>query len=343
CGENSDPYGLTPGADDDGSGTAAAMEMARVMKSLNYQPRVSIQFMTYAAEEIGLLGSEHNADTANLEGKNIRFMLNNDMIANNTSAPEDWIVNVNYYSGYEYLRDYSSQLAIDFTGLTPVSGSQNSSGSDSYYYWLYGFPVVYYLENEFSPHWHRATDLLENCDIDYCAEIVKLDCAMLYYMAEMPGYIDDLQVMDLGDGAALFISWSYQSDSGFDHFNIAVGASSGEYTDFYTTTDTEFTLSGLVEGQEYYIGLSAENSDGTEGFITEVTGTALSLPRTPANFWAQPHPGAIHLTWDPNPELDLAGYNIYRSTSEVEGDLLNEDLITETIYIDDSAQSGFYY
>ena len=56
-----DPYNNAPGADDNGSGTSATLEIARVMAKLNYHPQTTIQFTLFAAEELGKLGSIHAA------------------------------------------------------------------------------------------------------------------------------------------------------------------------------------------------------------------------------------------------------------------------------------------
>ena len=95
---NSDPYVFAPGADDNASGSVAALEMARVMMASGYQPRTSVRFVTFAAEEFGLWGSKHHAQTANQAGDNIRLMINHDMIANET-GPQPWQVRLMPYDG----------------------------------------------------------------------------------------------------------------------------------------------------------------------------------------------------------------------------------------------------
>ena len=47
---------FAPGADDNASGTAAALEIARVIISNGYQPEATIKFITFGAEEYGLVG-----------------------------------------------------------------------------------------------------------------------------------------------------------------------------------------------------------------------------------------------------------------------------------------------
>jgi hypothetical protein len=69
-----------PGASDDASGTAAVMEMARVMSK--YQFDGTIVFMTVPGEEQGLLGAAHWAEEAKKKNLNITAMFTNDIIGN---------------------------------------------------------------------------------------------------------------------------------------------------------------------------------------------------------------------------------------------------------------------
>ena len=76
-----DPFSVVPGANDNASGVAAALELARVMKKNNFSPRNTIEFIAFGAEELGLYGSKAYALKANESSKKIKMMLNNDMIA----------------------------------------------------------------------------------------------------------------------------------------------------------------------------------------------------------------------------------------------------------------------
>src|SRR5207244_7200371 len=67
-----------PGANDDGSGTAAVLEIARVMAKYNFD--ATIIFMTVAGEEQGLLGSTYFAEQAKKNNLNIEAMFTNDII-----------------------------------------------------------------------------------------------------------------------------------------------------------------------------------------------------------------------------------------------------------------------
>ena len=75
-----DPATDAPGADDDGSGTAAVMEIACQMSKLHFD--ATLVFMTVAGEEQGLVGSTHVAQEAKKAGKNIAGMFTNDIVGN---------------------------------------------------------------------------------------------------------------------------------------------------------------------------------------------------------------------------------------------------------------------
>ena len=71
-----------PGANDDGSGTVAVMELARVMSQQQFP--ATIIFVAVQGEEQGLYGSTHLAKRAKQEGWNLVAMLNNDIMGNST-------------------------------------------------------------------------------------------------------------------------------------------------------------------------------------------------------------------------------------------------------------------
>lgn len=69
-----------PGANDDGSGTAVTMELARVLSRYTFD--ATIVFIAFAGEEQGLLGATSYAEIAKEKGMDIEAMLNLDMVGN---------------------------------------------------------------------------------------------------------------------------------------------------------------------------------------------------------------------------------------------------------------------
>jgi hypothetical protein len=76
----SDANSDAPGANDDASGTAVSMELARVMSKHHFD--ATLVFLAVAGEEQGLLGATHWAEKAKREGRKIEAMLTNDIVGN---------------------------------------------------------------------------------------------------------------------------------------------------------------------------------------------------------------------------------------------------------------------
>jgi hypothetical protein len=73
-----------PGANDDGSGTAAVIELCRVMSQYSFP--ATIVFVAVSGEEQGLLGAEHLSERAVKEKWNLEALLNNDIMGSNNSS-----------------------------------------------------------------------------------------------------------------------------------------------------------------------------------------------------------------------------------------------------------------
>lgn len=87
CSGTNDIECASPGANDDGSGTIAVMEAARVLSQ--YKFPATIIFVTVAGEEQGLYGSKHFAKLAKSEGWNVEAVLNNDIVGGDKSPGQD--------------------------------------------------------------------------------------------------------------------------------------------------------------------------------------------------------------------------------------------------------------
>jgi Peptidase family M28/FlgD Ig-like domain len=339
-----DPMTGAPGADDNASSVAATLEVARVIMESGYQPRNTILFCAFAAEEVGLWGSYVMADVLTGLETDLAFVLNNDMIANNSNSPSEWYMNIVQYTGYEYLCDLSQALIPQYSNVNMGYVGENSPSSDSYPFFVYGFPVVYYLEGEFSPWYHSLDDTIEHCDVDYCTEIAKVDLAMLITMDMMPVEITGLQAWDNGDGESVLLQWNTSIEPQIEEYNVYAGNQPGIYTQNFTTTDTLLTVTGLNEEELTYLGVSVYTIDGLESFITETSITPLSIPLSPQEFSAEPTHTGISLCWLPNNELDIAGYNIFRKIATgTEFELINAEPVVDTIYVDIDTSPLEYY
>lgn len=86
-----DRTGDAPGANDDGSGSAAVLECARIMSRHSFP--ATVIFATVSGEEQGLLGANYMARKAKKESWNIEAVLNNDIMGSNNSSETNLIDN----------------------------------------------------------------------------------------------------------------------------------------------------------------------------------------------------------------------------------------------------------
>ncbi len=84
CASPTDGECDAPGANDDASGVAAVLEMARVMSKRQFD--ATIIFMAVAGEEQGLVGATYFAEQAKKQGMNIEGMFTNDIVGNTTGG-----------------------------------------------------------------------------------------------------------------------------------------------------------------------------------------------------------------------------------------------------------------
>jgi hypothetical protein len=102
-----DSVGDAPGANDDGSGSAAVLECARVMSKHSFP--ATVIFVTVSGEEQGLLGAAYMANKAKREHWNIEAVLNNDIMGSNHSNETNIINNTK-------VRVFSEAFSVQDTG-----------------------------------------------------------------------------------------------------------------------------------------------------------------------------------------------------------------------------------
>ena len=177
---DSDPFTLAPGANDNASGVAGVLEIARVLKKSRFRPRYPIRFVAFAAEELGLHGSRYQAGREAAAGYNIMMMINYDMIAYLADpSVNPWYVNIIHYDNSEGLKNEAAQYCATNSILVSYSDNTNFNRSDSYAYYLEGFKALFYHQSDIESTYHTTGDQTSVCNFDYCREIVKASFAMV--------------------------------------------------------------------------------------------------------------------------------------------------------------------
>jgi hypothetical protein len=221
-----------PGANDDASGVAAVMEMARVMSKRNWE--ATLVFIAVAGEEQGLFGSTHWAKMAKEKNWNVAGMITNDIIG--SSHAEDRHSDNNHVrlfaEGVPPQRENSDELrtllrtggendsparelarAIKSVAEKNVPGmtvnviyrrDRYLRGGDHSPFLDAGFAAVRMTEpNEDFRHQHQDLrkegdvqfgDLPEFCDFDYIAQVARVNAAGLGTLAQAPAAPRNVQV-----------------------------------------------------------------------------------------------------------------------------------------------------
>ncbi len=166
-----------PGADDNGSGTAAVLEAARVFMSGAYVPHATVRFIGFAAEEAGLRGSASYAGRIKGTGGKVSAMLNFDMIAHRNASSPSRLFSLVWYKDAEWLARLDSSVARAYTTLIPVLTTSVRSGSDSYSFWEHGYPALFHYERGSNPTYHTPNDILDSLDLGYAQDITRTGLA----------------------------------------------------------------------------------------------------------------------------------------------------------------------
>jgi len=169
------PTSSAPGAEDDGSGTAAVLEMARIISA--YPPPSTVFFILYSGEEQGLLGSAAHAQGWVNSGDRpkLKLMHDMDMIAYQKTATGPNQVILETTAAFTSLFPYYRESAQRFTTLRTYE-STNAFGSDHESYLRRNMPALLTIDYDWDsyPSYHRTTDTPDKLNQNLGYQIVKL-------------------------------------------------------------------------------------------------------------------------------------------------------------------------
>lgn len=179
----------SPGADDNGSGTAAVLAAAKALSThkdtltLTY----TIRFITFSGEEQGLYGSYNYAAHAHDNNMNIAGVLNADMIGYAQSEMgKEWIY-ISEDESSNWITNMSNNVAEtyrEFIGLN-ISQRRAYPNSDHWPFIEFGYDAVGYHEYEFNDYYHSPEDTIDKMDLNYDMRATRLIVATLLQTSEI--------------------------------------------------------------------------------------------------------------------------------------------------------------
>ncbi len=296
-----DRTGDAPGANDDGSGTVAVMECARIMSKHSFP--ATIIFVAVSGEEQGLLGANFMSEKAKKEGWDIEAVLNNDIMGSNNSNETNIINNTKIRVFSEGLPAYeteksaviirslglendgkSRQLAryVKETGeryvdnLEVVMIYRNDRflrGGDHTPYVQRGFAAVRFTEmNENYTRQHqdvrtengiRYGDLEEHIDYEYLRKNTAMNLCNLANLSKAP-YMPDSVKMDVKKlSNSTYLYWKAPAVGKIKGYYVLVRETTSAFWQRKIfTTETEMRLP--FSKDNYFFAVQSVNETGNE-------------------------------------------------------------------------------
>jgi len=166
------------GADDNASGTAAVMELARLFAGK--PARRSLIFANFSGEELGLLGSQYFVEHSPVPIDSIDAMLNFDMVGR---MRNDKLIVYGVASARELSAIVDSANISPAFDVTAVGDGYGPSDHSSFY--AAGIPVLHFF-TDIHEDYHRATDVASKVDVADEARIVNYAERIARAIADRP-------------------------------------------------------------------------------------------------------------------------------------------------------------
>lgn len=159
-----------PGANDNASGTAMVLDLARHYSKPENRPAYSIAFMFFAAEEAGLLGSTAYTLDPVFPLEQISFLVNLDMVGSGSAG-------ITVVNGEAFLKEYEMLVKINSNNeyIRTVKKRGVSANSDHHPFYAKGVRAVFiYSMGDESKEYHTIDDTPANAPLTEYEDIFRL-------------------------------------------------------------------------------------------------------------------------------------------------------------------------
>ncbi len=265
-------YVSAPGADDNASGTAAILELARILGAAKFD--FSIVLLCVSAEEWGLYGSAHYARQASQEGAEIVGVVNLDMIAFPGASQRVLDVIGNHSS--EWLADRFIAVAQPYVGLRLDKVIDPSMvWSDHSSFWDQGYPALCGIEDSDNPYYHRTSDTLDKLDLGFAADATRAALAVVADLAQPFGTLkaptglqarSQVSMSLFTSRKTVYLQWDAGDDSQVGFHVYRAGAAHGTYERLtgQPLAANMFVDPLLLPDRTYYYVVTAVDESGRE-------------------------------------------------------------------------------
>lgn len=330
-----------PGADDNATGIAGTMEIARIFRNHGWEP--TFKFVGWAAEEMGLYGSHHYAAWADSQNLDIQAVINLDM----TGFMNDAVLDCNVQSHGSFTAWLSNLVKLAGQVYVPSLLQYEevwSGGSDDLPFYQHGFPSTCNIERWYyqNPNYHKVTDLITTTNPLLYAGVTRACLAAAAVLGLYPGIVQNVAVNDLGDGQRLRVNWAANPESDVAGYRVYWGRQSGLYPDSVQTSHLSDTLTGLQNDSLYYVIVRAIDADGHPSPLAyEATGRPERLVRVADS--QTPMPWLMVQPTRPNPFVNNTRFEYYLPVvSRVTIKLYDDTGLLISTLVDQLQEAGSY-
>ena len=272
-----------PGANDDASGTAAVLELARVMSKRQFD--ATIIFVAVAGEEQGLVGSTYFAEQAKKQNMDVDAMFTNDIISSSTGANgvrDDRTVRV--FS--EGVPTNETKQEADTEEYVPgfrvwmiYRRDRYLRGGDHIPFLEQGYAAVRFTEpNENYNHQHQNVrvengvqygDLPQFDDFAYIAQVARVNCAALSALALAPARPSDVRILTRRLTNDTDLQWAANKEPDLAGYEVVWrDTTEAVWTHaLWVGRVTSYTMKGMSK-DNYFFGVRAVDADGNRSPVT---------------------------------------------------------------------------
>lgn len=288
-----------PGVTDDGSGTAAVLELARILSQYEFEK--TIVFIAFAGEEEGLIGSSLYARKAHAENQIIDGVLNNDIIGSEVSGNGRidngtvWVfsegpVDSSSRGLARYIRRVGRRYLPSMQVELIFRADRIGRGGDHTPFNQEGYAGVRFTSpNENYANQHTVTDTFANTSVPYTARVIQVDAAALASLALAPKAPLTSQVLTTGPRKGQAVPMISRGKSRYDAvlrwknenpepdllgYAIVMRKTTAPFweSQIFVGNVTEYTLKD-VSIDDRIFGVRAIDRDGNESLVSPyVTG-----------------------------------------------------------------------
>ena len=212
------------GADDNASGVAGVLELARYFKNNKIKENSNFLFICFSGEELGLFGSKYFTEKPTLELSNVNYMINMDMIGRLNPTTKSLSV-----SGSGTSPVWETLFKNTNTTLAVKTDSAGIGPSDHTSFYLKNIPVMHFFTGSHSDY-HKPSDDWDKINYEGEKEVLELVISVIEKLDDQP--------------KLAFLTTKNKSMSSSRSFKVTMGVMPS-----YTSDAAGLLVDGVTEGR----------------------------------------------------------------------------------------------